>query len=71
MEKLLIASIFCFLFIFFGTNHLKKYLEKKNFFDIPNKRSSHTKSVPKGGGWIIIFCIIGIILFFDPMLLLT
>ena len=66
MEKLLIASIFCFLFIFFGTNYLKKYLEKKNFFDIPNARSSHTKSIPKGGGWIIIFCIVGIILFFDP-----
>mgnify|MGYP000689916783 CR=1 FL=1 len=30
----------------------------KKIFDIPIKRSSHTKPIPKGGGWIIVLCII-------------
>ena len=66
MEKLIIASIISFLFTFIGTKYLRSYLEKKKIFDIPIKRSSHTKPIPKGGGWIIVLCIIGIISFFEP-----
>ena len=66
MEKLIIASIISFLFTFIGTKYLRSYLEKKKIFDIPIKRSSHTKPIPKGGGWIIVICIIGIISFFEP-----
>ena len=58
MEELIIASIFSFLFTLIGTKYLKEYLERKKIFDIPNRRSSHTKPIPKGGGWIIVLCII-------------
>jgi UDP-N-acetylmuramyl pentapeptide phosphotransferase/UDP-N-acetylglucosamine-1-phosphate transferase len=54
MEKVIIFSIFGFLFSFIGTKYLKEYLEGKKIFDIPNKRSSHIKPIPKGGGWIIV-----------------
>ena len=54
MEKVIIFSIFSFLFSFIGTKYLKEYLEKKKIFDIPNERSSHIKPIPKGGGWIIV-----------------
>ena len=66
MDKLLIFSIFIFLFTLIGTKYLKKILEYKKIFDIPNKRSSHIKPIPKGGGWIIVLSIIGIILLLDP-----
>ena len=66
MDKLLIFSIFIFLFTLIGTKYLKKILEYKKIFDIPNKRSSHTKPVPKGGGWIIVLSILGIIFLLDP-----
>ena len=62
MEKIIFASIFSFLFTFIGTKYLKEYLEEKKILDIPNERSSHTKPIPKGGGWIIVLCVIGIIL---------
>jgi len=54
MEKVIIFSIFGFLFSLIGTKYLKEYLERKKVFDIPNERSSHTKPMPKGGGWIIV-----------------
>ena len=54
MEKVIIFSIFSFLFSLIGTKYLKEYLERKKVFDIPNERSSHTKPMPKGGGWIIV-----------------
>jgi len=66
MEKLFFFSIFSFLFTLVGTKYLKDFLEKKKIFDIPNKRSSHLKPIPTGGGWIIILCILGIIFFLDP-----
>ena len=66
MDKLLIFSIFIFLFTLIGTKYLKKILEYKKIFDIPNKRSSHIKPIATGGGWIIVLSIIGIILFLDP-----
>ena len=58
MEKVIIFSIFGFLFSLIGTKYLKKYLERKKIFDIPNKRSSHIKLVPKGGGWLIVILFI-------------
>jgi len=66
MEKIIFASISSFLFTFFGTKYLRKYLENKKIFDIPIKRSSHAKPTPKGGGWIIVLTIVGIILFLNP-----
>ena len=66
MDKLLIFSIFIFLFTLIGTKYLKKFLEYKKIFDIPNKRSSHIKPIATGGGWIIVLSIIGIILLLDP-----
>ena len=66
MDKLFILSIFIFLFTLIGTKYLKNFLEYKKILDIPNKRSSHIKPIPVGGGWIIVLSIIGIILFLDP-----
>ena len=66
MDKLSAFSIFIFLFTLIGTKYLKNILENKKIFDIPNKRSSHLKPVPTGGGWIINLCIIVIIFFLDP-----
>ncbi len=66
MEKIFILSISSFLFTFIGTRFLKNYLENKKIFDVPNKRSSHIKPVPTGGGWIINLCVIGIIFFLNP-----
>ena len=66
MEKLLIISAFSILFTLIGTKFLKNFLENKKIFDIPNERSSHSKPIPTGGGWIINLCIIGIIFFLDP-----
>tara|TARA_B100001123_G_scaffold103629_1_gene120130 strand:+ start:1448 stop:2413 length:966 start_codon:yes stop_codon:yes gene_type:complete len=66
MEKLLIISLFSFLFTLIGTKYLKKFLEIRKIYDVPNERSSHIKPIPKGGGWIINLCIIGIIFFLDP-----
>ena len=66
MEKLIIISIFSFIFTFFGTKLLKDFFIKKKIYDYPNQRSSHTKPVPTSGGLIIYFCIITIILILDP-----
>ena len=66
MEKIIILSLSSFLFTFIGLKYFKNYLIKKKIFDIPNKRSSHTKPTPKGGGWIIVCCILGIIFILDP-----
>ena len=66
MEKIFILSISSFLFTFIGTRFLKNYLENKKIFDVPNKRSSHIKPIPTGGGWIINLCVIGIIFFLNP-----
>ena len=65
MEKVIIFSIFGFLFSLIGTKYLKEYLERKKVFDIPNERSSHTKPMPKGGGWIIVIFLM--ILFLPPI----
>ena len=62
MEKVIIFSIFGFLFSLIGTKYLKEYLERKKVFDIPNERSSHTKPMPKGGGWIIVIFLLIILL---------
>ena len=53
MNKLFFFLIFSFLFTLVGTKCLKNFLEKRKIFDIPNKRSSHLKPVPTGGGWVI------------------
>ena len=54
------------MFTLIGTKFLKKILENNKIFDVPNKRSSHKRLVPKGGGLIIVLCSLGIIYFLDP-----
>ena len=66
MDKLFFFTIITFFFTLVGTKYLKKFLENKKIFDIPNERSSHLKPVPTGGGWIINLCVLGIIFFLDP-----
>ena len=66
MEKIIFLSLFSFLFTYFGLKYFKNFLIKNKIFDIPNKRSSHNKPTPKGGGWIIVACVLGIIFILDP-----
>jgi Fuc2NAc and GlcNAc transferase len=37
-----------------GTGLLRRYALKKNVFDVPNERSSHTVPTPRGGGLAIV-----------------
>lgn len=41
---------------FFLTAALRRYALAKSLMDIPNARSSHTVSTPRGGGVAIVFC---------------
>tara|TARA_B100000029_G_scaffold411722_1_gene414176 strand:+ start:9136 stop:10101 length:966 start_codon:yes stop_codon:yes gene_type:complete len=66
MEKIIILSLSSFLFTFIGLKFFKNYLTKNKILDIPNKRSSHINPTPKGGGWVIVSCILGIIFILDP-----
>ena len=63
----IILSISAFLLVYFGVEMFRRWTLKRNFFDIPNERSSHTEPTPRGGGLIIdvvclalflIFCLV-------------
>jgi Fuc2NAc and GlcNAc transferase len=42
-----------FLLTYFGVKAFRRWSLRKNIFDIPNERSSHTEPTPRGGGLII------------------
>jgi UDP-N-acetylmuramyl pentapeptide phosphotransferase/UDP-N-acetylglucosamine-1-phosphate transferase len=47
---------------YIGVGYFRHWGEQKEFFDIPNERSSHTEPVPHGGGIVIvIICLIAYI----------
>jgi Fuc2NAc and GlcNAc transferase len=43
-----------FLVSYFGIEAFRKWTLKRNLYDIPNERSSHTAPTPRGGGLIIV-----------------
>jgi UDP-N-acetylmuramyl pentapeptide phosphotransferase/UDP-N-acetylglucosamine-1-phosphate transferase len=45
--------ILAFLLSYFGVEIFRRWSLKRNLFDIPNERSSHTEPTPRGGGLII------------------
>ena len=52
-----------FLAAYFLTDKLRAYAIKKSIMDIPNERSSHRVSTPRGGGVAIVICFsLGVIL---------
>jgi Fuc2NAc and GlcNAc transferase len=42
-----------FLLTYFGVGLFRRWSLRRNLFDIPNERSSHTEPTPRGGGLII------------------
>ena len=50
----LILPLFAFFSSMFGTRYLIGYLTNNSILDRPNKRSSHLKPIPRGGGIAVI-----------------
>jgi UDP-N-acetylmuramyl pentapeptide phosphotransferase/UDP-N-acetylglucosamine-1-phosphate transferase len=49
---------------YFGVSLMLKWTTRRELFDIPNHRSSHTAPTPKGGGLVmVIFCLAGCLIF--------
>lgn len=49
---------------YFGVNVIRRLAERLEILDVPNERSSHTQSVPRGGGLtIVILTLIGVWLY--------
>lgn len=57
----IIYTILGFFLTFFGIGLFLNWTKKREIFDVPNERSSHTKPTPVGGG--LIFVIVILILF--------
>ena len=62
MLKVSILGSVAFLLTFFITRLLIRYSEKMGMMDIPNKRSSHSRPTPKGGGvgFFVVFILISL-----------
>jgi Fuc2NAc and GlcNAc transferase len=39
---------------YFGVATIRRMAERRQFLDIPNERSSHTRPTPRGGGLAIV-----------------
>jgi len=49
----IVLYISAFLLAYFGVEIFRRWSLKRNLFDIPNERSSHTEPTPRGGGLMI------------------
>jgi UDP-N-acetylmuramyl pentapeptide phosphotransferase/UDP-N-acetylglucosamine-1-phosphate transferase len=49
----IVLYISAFLLTYFGVEMFRRWSLKRNLFDIPNERSSHTEPTPRGGGLVI------------------
>ncbi len=54
------SYILTFLLTYFGVERFRQWTLKRELFDIPNDRSSHTQPTPRGGGLVIFFVCLGI-----------
>ena len=44
---------------YFGVAAIRRVAERRQFLDIPNERSSHTRPMPRGGGLAIVAVVLG------------
>lgn len=44
---------------YFGVAAIMRLAERRQFLDIPNERSSHTRPIPRGGGLAIVAVVLG------------
>jgi UDP-N-acetylmuramyl pentapeptide phosphotransferase/UDP-N-acetylglucosamine-1-phosphate transferase len=51
---ILIGSLFAGIFSYVAVGHIRRFGERHAILDVPNHRSSHSMSVPKGGGLAIV-----------------
>lgn len=58
MIEVLFFSVVFFL-SYFGVETLRQWISKREIFDVPNERSSHTTPTPRGGGLIIVITSLG------------
>lgn len=64
MLPLLGIGIATSILAYFGVTLMLRWATRRELFDIPNHRSSHTAPTPKGGGIVmVIFCLIGCAVF--------
>jgi UDP-N-acetylmuramyl pentapeptide phosphotransferase/UDP-N-acetylglucosamine-1-phosphate transferase len=59
-----ILYISAILLVYFGVEIFRRWSLRRNFFDIPNERSSHTEPTPRGGGLIIDLVCLALFLFY-------
>jgi UDP-N-acetylmuramyl pentapeptide phosphotransferase/UDP-N-acetylglucosamine-1-phosphate transferase len=57
IETVFFSAVFFLSFI--GVELLRRWISKREIFDIPNDRSSHTTPTPRGGGLIIVAVSLG------------
>lgn len=63
MTKILFY-ISAFLLAYFGVALFRRWSLRRNLFDIPNERSSHTEPTPRGGGLVIdIVCLVSFLIY--------
>ena len=56
--NIVVLVTLCFIFTAIGTGLLIIILKKNNVLDIPNQRSSHVSSIPRGGGIAVLSALI-------------
>src|SRR6476659_3714316 len=60
----LLGFVAALIFSYLGVSLTRHFAEAHEILDIPNERSSHTTSVPRGGGIaIVLITLIGVWLF--------
>lgn len=58
-------SLICFALSWVGVALLRRWAERREIFDVPNERSSHTRPTPRGGGLAIVVVTLAGWLIFD------
>ena len=56
--NIVVLTTLCFIFTAIGTGLLIIILKRGNVLDIPNERSSHVSSIPRGGGIAVLSALI-------------
>ena len=56
--NIVVLTTLCFIFTAIGTGLLIIILKRGNVLDIPNQRSSHVSSIPRGGGIAVLSALI-------------
>lgn len=65
MIRIVGLSLIAFAFSCLGVALLRRWTERREIVDVPNERSSHTRSTPRGGGLAIVVVTLAGWLIFD------